>query len=151
MAKLSSVKQDISKQNDGVWLEWERGIWLRIARMGNDRYKAELEAQSARNLAAREKGEPEVSSDEFFPELLAKTVLTGWRNVEDDSGSPLPYTWERGAEALRDPALRDMANFVSTQSVRRANYLLHAEASAEKNSSPLSLPRSASAGTSGER
>lgn len=132
MAKLSALKQSKEKQNDGVWCNFE-GVKFKLARLGNDNYKAMIAAESAANRERKERGEPVRDADLFWVELLASTVLVGWRDLEDDNGEPLPYSADEAAKILQDPRFADVREFVEREAASRRNYKDAADASAEKN------------------
>lgn len=132
MAKLSALKQSKEKQNEGVWVNFE-GVQFKLARLGNDNYKAMIAAESAANRERKERGEPVRDADQFWVELLASTVLVGWRDLEDDNGSPLPYSADEAAKILQDERFADVREFVEREAASRRNYRDAADASAEKN------------------
>ncbi len=138
MAKLSQVKQSKKKETEGVWIHWEQGIQLKIARAGNPLFKKISEDFGATNRALNEKGKPEVPFSALEMDLLCRSTLLDWRNVEDDNGKPIPYTPEEGQRILSDSAYEDLKDFILRQSVKRQNFLETGEAQTEKNSVPLS-------------
>lgn len=132
MAKLSGLKQSKAKQNDGVWCNFE-GVKFKIARLGNDNFKAAIAAEAAANRERKERGEPMRDQDLFWQELLAATVLVGWADLEDDNGAPLPYSAEKAIEILTDERFSDVREFVEREAASRRNFKDAADASAEKN------------------
>lgn len=42
--------------------------------------------------------------DRIVSRAIAKTILLGWKNIDDDEGKPLPYSKEKALEWAEDPA-----------------------------------------------
>jgi hypothetical protein len=147
MAKLR--KQDLQKQSEGVWVKWEDGISLKIARIGNPHSVRLAEAHAAKNIALKEARLPEEPYSVLELQLLTEAILLDWRNVDDDNGQPLPYTPQEGAKILADPAYADLKDFIQAQALKRENFTEAGNRATEKNLSPLSSQTSASAQKSG--
>lgn len=132
MAKLGSLAQSKQKQNDGVWCSFE-GIKFKIARIGNDRFKAAVAAEAANNRERKERGEPVRDHDTFWRELIASTVLVDWRDLEDDNGDPMLYSVDKSIQILNDERFSDLFEFVEREAVARRNFKEAADERAEKN------------------
>ena len=114
MAKLSSVKSNVKKSEEGIWTPFESGIEFLIARMGNPKY-TKLLAKLSRPHHRKLRGSRGASSDlenDLTKQAVAKTVLVGWRNLDDEDGNPIPYSQEKALEIISDPAYIEVYNFV---------------------------------------
>lgn len=96
----------------------ESGVELRIARMGNAAYSAEV-----RRLV-REQMSPDLPDDvrTTLSELIARTaaskhILVGWSGMKDlDTGDDVPYSSDLALQIFRDPGLHDFYEFVLRRS-----------------------------------
>ena len=113
MAKITAVMTDLSKAEKGVWADYAEGIQLCIASIDNPEYKKRRAAILKPHQRERRTGSinNETVLDMLKP-AIAKHVLVGWKNIEDESGKPLEYSAETALEFLRDPALSDLYYFV---------------------------------------
>lgn len=132
MAKLSAVKQSLTKQNQGVWITWE-GMRFRVGRIGNAKAKALIAEESARNRERKERGEPQRAWDDFWPECIAKAILLDWADVEREDGSVWPFSVEDALAVLKDPAFSDLRQAIELEAASRENFLEQADQAAEKN------------------
>jgi len=101
MANIDSVKTDIDKETNGVWVDFAAGIQLKIARSRNLKYQEEI-----RRLLEPAVGEMrnEIITTEAFAALLlrvrAKTVLLDWKNIEEN-GVTVPYSVEKAIKYIK--------------------------------------------------
>lgn len=106
MAKFSKTRIDRDKADNGVWLEYDEGIRVKISRLGNPEYVKRLR-------------ELELSKDElknFYDSpkcmrLVAETVIRDI-DAEDDNGAKIVYSPDFGEQTLLDPQYIDFKNFV---------------------------------------
>ena len=112
MVKLSAVKTDPDRESGGVWVDWEMGISLKIARIGNEKFDAMVRKLSEPHLRSLRQDPNDEKMEEVTRKAVAKHILVGWKNIEDDDGSPLAYSAKRSRDLLTDPALRDLYKFV---------------------------------------
>lgn len=117
MASLKKQRVDPDKRSNGVWFEWNDGIELRIAKMGNPKFEEFIaERQRARLSKLVGDRQPKLTDEEaeqMYREAVAHTILLEWRNVEDMG----PYTPELGLQLFNDPEYDELYKFV----VRAAN------------------------------
>lgn len=111
---------DEQKENNGVWLEIGEGASLLIARTGNEHYNKLLEKlqKPHRAAIARNKLSNEVAKT-IMIELVAKTVLLGWKNIEY-GGEKLEYSYENAKMLLTE--LKDFRELVSDLAREEANF-----------------------------
>ncbi|MFC3693128.1 hypothetical protein [Chenggangzhangella methanolivorans] len=105
--KLSAIRSSGKKAEKGAWVDGLPGagdLALQVRAFGNSDYArrrlALYEAEPAEN---RPRGVllPDIQK-RHEDILLVETILTGWRNLEDDEG-PITYSSERAAELIGEP------------------------------------------------
>jgi len=134
MANIESIKTDLDKEVNGVWVEFAEGIELKIARARNPKYQ-EL-VRSLVEPKRKEIREDNFSTDKFADILLevrAKTILLDWRNIEDRKGNTIPYSSIKAIEFFKDPELKDFYTFVVTISENADQYKKDVIADSDKN------------------
>jgi hypothetical protein len=98
--KLSRIKIDKDKQLDGVWCDTGLdGLRLLVARQGNTRYR-EYIAQNSKELQiqARHNAIDVRKVDNINKDAAARHILLGWENLQNDDGTPIPYSSEKARE-----------------------------------------------------
>lgn len=116
MARLSKVRVDCDRADNGAWFEYEPGIRVKLARMGSPAYVAGI-----RDLElSKEELENFVESPKCM-KLLAQTVIKDIE-AEDDNDQPIVYTSEFGEELLNNPEYVDFKTFVIMKAGNNQNY-----------------------------
>lgn len=121
--KLSSIKQDQEKSENGVWVPFTDGLKILIARAGNAECK-KMTARLQKPLEKRiRKGlvEDSVLSD-IAKKVTAKHIILDWENLEDDDGEEIPYSPEKAYELISDPENEIFYNWVLEASVDEMNF-----------------------------
>ncbi len=126
--KLSSVKADSDLSVKGVWRPFGAVVdgvqaEMLIAYSGNENYRSKL-AKLTRNAATQMPGRdiPAETYTKLNRDAMIGTVLLGWRNIENDDGSPISDRDESGK--VHDANARQLLNvmtifdFVSAESSR---------------------------------
>jgi hypothetical protein len=134
MAKLHAIATDMNKAENGIWIPYEAGIELRIARYGNknhNQYARQLLKPHVEIIRGRN-AEPELLND-IDRQAAAKYILMDWKNIQDDDGKDIPFSTEKALELFRDPAYEDFYKFVIQVSMNRENYRLDLQKESEKN------------------
>jgi hypothetical protein len=114
MVKLSSLKGDATKTQDGVWADYEIGLRFKIARMNNPRYRKHLAALKQSQLREVRRGNPELIL-ELTTQAMAKYLLLDWEGLDEDDGTAIPYSIGKSAEILRES--QDIYEFVEETSM----------------------------------
>jgi len=133
MADINSIKTDSNKEIEGVWVDFELGIKLKIARARNPKY-TELLRQLLDPLRVDIRND-KVAVDDFnniLLEVRAKTVLLDWKNIEEN-GKSIPYSSEKAIEYFKNPDLKDFYVFVVSISENSAQYKKDLIENSEKN------------------
>lgn len=123
MAKLSAIRADLDKERNGVWVPYQMGIELKIARLGNPQYQEALRtATEARKVLLAVKDLSEEQRQDVQREVVAKTILLDWRGVEDEDGKPLAYSPQTAMSWFKDPELWRVYNFVLMESLEEEHF-----------------------------
>lgn len=123
MAKLSAIRTDPSKESSGVWVDYEGGIRLKIARMNNPAFEKFITDRQAPNISRyRKSKQSDAERDKLIEEATANTILLDWENLEDESGATIPFSPAKALEFFRDPSLRDFYRFVLMEASSADNF-----------------------------
>ena len=134
MANIESIKTDLKKETEGVWVEFELGIRLKIARARNVAYLELMrKTMEPRRKTIREGGMELEELQDLLKGIQAKTVLLDWENIEDKDGKSIEYSSEQALAFFNDPELRDFYTFVVTQSENMEHFKKELVKEAEKN------------------
>lgn len=125
--KLNQLKSDLTKEQDGVWVEYGGGLSFLIARIRNPKMKDAMQRYQAKAARTRRGAikDTEIDTDKLLQELapyMAKYVLLDWKNLDDDIGKPIPYSSDKALEIFKDPAFEDILIFVLDASQDAALY-----------------------------
>lgn len=113
MAKISSIKTDLKKAESGVWIPFGSGIELCIASTNTPEFRqarTKLLKPHARLIRAKLLSFEEAIN--VLKPAYAKHVLVGWKNIEDENGSDIPYSPEKALEFFNDKSLSTLFDFV---------------------------------------
>jgi len=136
--RLSSLRTDIKKEKDGVFVPWVGDVRLKIRRSGNEDYRAAVaEGLKPHRAAWRAELLSSATVEEIQRAAMARHVLVGWENLVDDKGEQIPYEPETAEKLLRDPELHDLYEFVLVASSRMENFRRE-EAKEDLGNSPRS-------------
>lgn len=123
MAKLSATKIDSNAEIDGIWTTYDLGIRLKIARLGNQKYREYMRKIGRPHQLQIQHGTlDDATMETLSREAVAHTILLDWENVEDEDGNALKYTPELGEELFKDTAYYDMLQFVVAFASKTENY-----------------------------
>lgn len=123
MAKLSQIKADAEKMKNGVWVNYSEDIKLCIASINSPEYKkARKEALEPHQRRIRS---GDITQDQvlnIIKPAIAKHVLVGWKNIQDDNGKTIDYSHEKALGFFNDPEMFDFLNFVLEAASEKAAY-----------------------------
>jgi hypothetical protein len=116
---------DESLENNGTWRDIGSGAKLLVARSGNKAYARALAKSYEQNRAALDLGDDsaDAKSDEIMSDVIARTILLGWENVEY-KGKPLDYSVVNATMLLK---IRDFRRLVMTFAEDQESYLIKEE------------------------
>lgn len=123
MGSLNQIRIDPEKERDGVWVDFEAGISLKIAPVGNPDYEAELSKLQKPHIRSIRRGGTGLMTP-FIKEAMAKHVLLDWSGITDDEGNEIRYSAEKALEFFNDPSLRVFYQFVREMAVDESNFRL---------------------------
>lgn len=105
MAKFGATfKLDDGKAADGVWFQHDTEdgpIKLLVASINSPKYRRALQAamrQYKRAVRSMDMGKME----EVTKRVMAKHILLGWENLEDDAGNAIPYSAETAYDMFNE-------------------------------------------------
>ncbi len=132
MAKITEIKSDMDKVENGQWFNYALGIQLLIANIHNSKYRK----MRSKLLKPHQRRLKSMSGDEVLEILkptVAKHLLIGWKNIEDELGQEIPYSSEKALEFFNDPSLIDLFTFVIDTAGENASYAIEQQEEEVKN------------------
>lgn len=106
--KISSVKVDLNKIEQGEWVDnipELTGVRLKV-RGANNKDWRRLQQTMIAAVPRRKRVNGNISPDEIDrinAILLRDAGIVDWEGIEDDAGDPIPYSKEKSNEYLTDP------------------------------------------------
>ncbi len=135
MAKLTSLKTDAHKQENGAWVDYKPGVSFLIARSGNQKMVEtlrQLKKPYLKEIRENEDFDPEILGD-IGRKAAAQHILLGWSGIEGDDDQPWEYTPERSLEIMTEASWQDVAEWVLVQADRAQNYAMSEFEAGSKN------------------
>lgn len=109
--RISKFATDTGLEEDGVWIDIGEGASLKVARIGNPRYRKALRAATKPHARSIRMGIlPQDQIEELELNVIADTILLDWKGIEDDNGDPIEYNRENALQLLQN--LRDFRALV---------------------------------------
>ncbi len=108
--RLSDLITDKNLEENGVWIPFDSGMRVKVARLRNSKAQEFLRRN---RLAMRD-----TTTDEgrrLFHTMVATTILLDWDGLMDDDGNAIPYTPAKAAEvfALSQDFLNEVIELAS--------------------------------------
>lgn len=145
--KLRQIETDQDAAIGGVWSTFALDFEVKVAKWRNREFLAfvaerrdELPDDADDESAALSKA---VSASKMLCECIAQTIIRDWRGLEGDDGEPVPYSPEKAAELLGNPAYEDFTAWVVEQSMQRSRF------SADRRARDLGKSKPSSDGSGG--
>ena len=161
MAKLSNYKTDPTTSVEGLWFDFEAfshtplesphptHICFRIARWDNPKFRAERVAVLEVTRDGIEQNAGAVMR-KANTKAMARAVVVDWCNIENEDGTPLPYSPEAAQTILEDKDYDRIQQFVLECATRAELYRSQAIEAAVGNSVGSSTGTSASTRSSSD-
>ena len=131
MDLYKQFKTDEKKEVEGIWVPLSATARLKIARMGNTRYRECIKRLSAPyRIAGINSQIPTDVYQQIVREAVAETILVDWEGLTTD-GHPRPYSKETAL--LFCTELKDFYDFVLTTSDSMETFRVNGQAVLEKN------------------
>jgi len=106
---LKQYKTDKDKTEQGVWVDFENGISIRIRRLSSQAsINARREAEKTIVSSLRNGKLSDEQNEEIAVHQLARGVIADWKGVTGDDGTEIPYSGDAAYEILKD---EDLAEF----------------------------------------
>lgn len=117
---------------DGVWVPYRGDIEFCIAKNGNKNFRKQAQVVFKRHGRMLEQGGEvaEAKSRELMIDLMAKTILIGWKGTVMFQGTALEYSVENAKKLLAVDGFRD---WVDAQAKDEAQYKAVKDEEDEKN------------------
>lgn len=138
---LSSLRDlyttDLTAIENGTWFQLKRGNSLVKVRS----FGSQVVSECNNNLTERYKAElkvVEIPSDSpanglILRELVAKAILTDWKNVADEKGKELPFSTEAAYKILSEEGIEELVMEIFDFSTNSESFKI----SSTKNASKL--------------
>lgn len=136
MAKLSSIASDPTLENNGVWRTYPgTDIKVLVARLGNPDYERHAKSlrRHKRAQAAADGTLSEREAKDAIAPAVAKHILKGWENLQDDTGADIPYSEAEAIKLLCNDDYHDFYTWVLKVAQDSDAYRREAEAAAKGN------------------
>jgi hypothetical protein len=115
MLKLSSLKADLQKEEEGDWVDAPDlpGVRLKVRSLEYKQYRIarDIKVQHLMRKYGRKPIPPDVQTKEYG-KLYADHILLDWEGLAEDDGKPVAFTKELALELLRDPEFRKLTSAV---------------------------------------
>lgn len=115
--KLSEMRRSVDVVEQGEWIGAKYGspipgmgeLCLKVRGDSNsDWRKLQSLLISAIPQSRRMKGLSPKDNDRITGDCIKKACLLDWEGIDDDSGTPLPYSDAKAAELIDDPQYPDL-------------------------------------------
>jgi DNA polymerase III alpha subunit len=104
--KISEFAVNEKKQTEGVWItvdDSEKPLKLLIARMGNPNYQEEVMKVGRQTRGFRRGGQIAGRTiTKKIKGIIARTILLGWKNLQDKDGKDIKYSPEKAEQLFND-------------------------------------------------
>lgn len=122
--KLSSLKIDAAKIEAGEWIEDIPGMGdlaLKVRGLDNADHgnlRSRLFEAIPRSKKHNGRITDPAEADRLTARCLSEAVLLDWRGLEEEDGSPIPFSKERAFEILSNPDMRSLREAVVEAAAR---------------------------------
>lgn len=131
MDLYQQFKTDEQKEVDGVWVPLSATAKIKVARMGNPRYRECIKRKSAPYRQAGLANEiPSEVYQQLVREAVAETILVDWQGITAD-GQPVPYMKETALKFCTE--LKDFYNLVLSAADSMETFRVQAQETLAKN------------------
>jgi hypothetical protein len=132
--RLSSLKVDTAKSEEGVWFPFGEDFEVKVARIGNPKYQSYITKMSKPHVRSiRRQGIASEMLKKIQRQATAKFLLLDWRGLHDDNGEEIPYSEAKALEILSNPQYPEFYDIVLECAQDNEMFRSEDEADAEKN------------------
>lgn len=101
--RFSKFKTDSTKEEEGVWVDYESGFRVKIARIGNPKFKEFMLKKSKPHMRKLQSGNIDNDlADGLMKEAIARTILVDWEGLLDDQDQPIPFSQETALDLMKE-------------------------------------------------
>lgn len=101
--KISKLKTDPSKEENGVWVSMGDNLRIKVARLSSEGYKSYLrKIGTPYRSAARSGNMDEKIAADLVKQAIANKILLGWENLEEDDGTPIVYSPQKALQLFQE-------------------------------------------------
>jgi hypothetical protein len=103
---FKTYASDLQREETGIEVQIGPDAYITVARANNKKYSRLLTQAFEANkfiLNRKASGDSDVANDkaeEIIIDVMAKSILIGWRGIVDDKGAEVPYSYAAAKEAL---------------------------------------------------
>lgn len=145
---LATFRTNKSLENEGAWTHLAGNARVKLARIGNRRYRELLQTKLKPHRRAIRAGTmPEEVTEALMTEVVVETVLLDWENVELN-GEAVPFSRPAALDILSDPEMKDLRDMIVELAGDMELYRAKDLEEAEKNSGTSSRGKSSGAKSS---
>ena len=135
---FNQFRSDLALEEDGVWIALDDASRIRVARIGNRKYREAFQRRIKPYAKALKAGAlSDAVAEQIMTDTLAETVLVGWEGFTRD-GAEQPYSAEAARALLADPAFKNFRDFVVEMAGELETFKRRADQDSEKNSATSS-------------
>lgn len=124
--RLNRFETDKEKEAKGVWVDAGEGLRILVARLGNSEYQRHLQKLGRPHVQRIRNGSINIDiADDISRRAVARHILLGWENLQDNDGSDIEYSEDKAFEILTE--YRDIYEMVlgfanDVEIFRKENY-----------------------------
>lgn len=135
--KLNELKQNVSVEQAGVWLDYGGGLEVKLCRMPNTRFSEMLQECLAGAVSRKRRGSIDKAilnkTEDAQRQAFARHVLVDWSGLQDEDGNAVPYSEGKALEIISDPAYHDFYEDLLDMARDRSNFEEGVEEEAQEN------------------
>ncbi len=121
-------------EEEGVWVDLDTESKIKVARMGNKRYKEAFRRLTApHKISIRNNNLNDDLAEQLLTQALAEGVLLDWEGMTL-KGKPLVYSQKTAIEVLMNPSLKDFRELVVSIASDMESYRQQEQEEVVKNS-----------------
>lgn len=126
MGSINRLKQDTSLEVEGIWVTYPgTDVRFKIARAGHPEMENAIATSHRSERLRRALNGERVSNEEArraFAPIIAKHILRGWENLEDENGDTLVFSEQSALDLLLSEGMHDLYDWVLRISQDVARY-----------------------------
>jgi len=136
MFDITQLATNEKSENEGVWIDFDGGLRLKIARVNNDAHEGFMLEQRRKFAKKKRVGASiEIGKEklhELTVESMAKHILLDWENMRENGGEPIPYSVAEATRMLS--SYKEFYKLVEAEAMDIANFRDEMEAEELGNS-----------------